>query len=170
MFFAASNLTNALYLLGMMLIILAVLRGTKKNMKAAKARVDQSLRECEQETLEIRPFSDRPAQIMRWEVEMHDFARDICGRIDSKIAMLQKLLVAAEARERSLSHALSAPVTQKTSTPIVVEPDVEPRVLRRDRLSEIYRLADEGYPSQAIAQQLHSSVGDVELILSLPRS
>ena len=51
-----------------------------------------------------------------------------------------------------------------------VDHDIQPQVLRRDRLAEIYRLADEGYPSRDIAEQLHSAVGDVELILSLPRS
>ena len=76
MFLAASNLTTALYLLGMMLIILAVLRGTKKNIKAAKARSIQPGDPCG-DTLELRPFSDKPAQLLRWEVEMHDLARDI---------------------------------------------------------------------------------------------
>src|SRR5215210_3983620 len=91
MLLAAGNFTNALYLLGMMLIILAVLRGTKKNLKAAKARGNQPDAAWDGDTLELRPYTDKPAQLMRWEVEMHELARDISARLDSKIAMLQRL-------------------------------------------------------------------------------
>jgi hypothetical protein len=170
MLLAAGNLTTALYLLGMMLIILAVLRGTKKNMKAAKLRSAQPSDTCD-DTLELRPFSDKPAQLMRWEVEMHELARDISAKLDNKIAMLQQLMIAAEAQQLNLNRALTASRVSAARPPMpTADENLEPQILRRDRLSEIYRMADEGYPTREIADQIHSSVGDVELILSLPRA
>jgi hypothetical protein len=160
----ASNLTTGLFLLGMMLIILTVLRGTKKNLKSSSARRQQFDSDCAHDTLELRPYTDKPAQLLRWEVEMHDLARDLMSKLDTKIAMLQRLLIAAEVRERGLASALPS-----CQTPAVTRDQQQPQVTKRDRLSEIYRLADEGFPSQEIASKLHSALGDVELILSLPR-
>jgi len=165
MLFAASHLTTGLFLLGMMLIILAVLRGTKKNLKSSSVRRKRFDTDCVHDTLELRPYTDKPAQLLRWEVEMHDLARDLMSKLDTKIAMLQRLLIAAEAREKGLLSAVG-----NSSAPAAPQDSAVPQLIKRDRLAEIYRLADEGYASQEIASKLRSALGDVELILSLPRT
>jgi hypothetical protein len=170
MLLADGKFTTGLFLLGMMLIIMAVLRGTKKNMKASKARRLQNDALCVNDTIELRPFTDKPAQLLRWEVEMHDLARDISARLDSKIALLQKLLIAAEEREKHLAGLLAkAAPDAAASAGALAQVNAAPLVIKQDRLGEIYRLADEGRSSCEIAQRVHSAVGDVELILSLPR-
>jgi hypothetical protein len=95
---------------------------------------------------------------------MHDLARDLMSKLDTKIAMLQRLLIAAEAREKGLLSAVG-----NSSGPAAPQDSAVPQLIKRDRLAEIYQLADEGYASQEIASKLRSALGDVELILSLPR-
>ena len=161
---------TALFVLGMMFIILAVLRGTKKNLERAKRRQAKAIAACDEETLELRPFYDRPAQLSRWEVEMHDLAREITGRLDTKIAMLQQLIIAADEKIQSLAEMQKTLEKSQSGRNSSEAAEQKPSVVRRDRLAEIYRLADEGYPTPAIAEKLHSPIGDVEMILSLPRN
>jgi hypothetical protein len=56
-----------------------------------------------------QPLRDAPAEIARWQVEMHDLARDLKGELDTKIAILQRLVIdargAAERLEKVLDHA-----------------------------------------------------------------
>jgi hypothetical protein len=48
-----------------------------------------------------QPLRHSPADIERWQVEMHDLARDLKGELDTKIAVLQRLVIdAREAAER----------------------------------------------------------------------
>jgi len=48
-----------------------------------------------------QPLRHAPADIERWQVEMHDFARDLKGELDTKIAVLQRLVIdAREAADR----------------------------------------------------------------------
>jgi hypothetical protein len=56
-----------------------------------------------------QPLRDAPAEIARWQVEMHDLARDLKGELDTKIAVLQRLVIdardAAEQLEKIVDHA-----------------------------------------------------------------
>lgn len=42
-----------------------------------------------------QPLRHAPADIERWQVEMHDLARDLKGELDTKIAVLQRLVIDA---------------------------------------------------------------------------
>lgn len=48
-----------------------------------------------------QPLRHAPVEIERWQVEMHDLARDLKGELDTKIAVLQRLVIdAREAADR----------------------------------------------------------------------
>ena len=45
---------------------------------------------------------DAPRDVSRWEVYMHELARDLSGTLDSKIAILERLLIEADQRIEKL--------------------------------------------------------------------
>ena len=52
---------------------------------------------------------DAPPEIARWEVQMHDTARDLMGELNTKIAIVEQLVrdanVAAERLEKAIERA-----------------------------------------------------------------
>jgi len=136
--------------------------------------------------------ADAPNDMLRWDVAMHETARDLSAQLDSKLGMLQHLIREADRAAARLEAALQAsadlpgrdnsenagalPVVapesrtvsqaealRSTGTGGVPEGDSASNV----RYQEIYLLADYGYPSAEIAHRLGSPVGEIELILSL---
>jgi hypothetical protein len=125
-----------------------------------------------------RRYAQTPEAVARWEVEMHDRAREIAGQIDSKMSGLQSLIAeadraaarleAATARADELQHlrghqvdSLGAGAASNGSSPPTPSAD------RSRRHEEVYTLADYGYSAADIAGRLGMPVGEIELILSL---
>lgn len=127
---------------------------------------------------------DSPAEIRRWEVELHDLARDVQAQLDTKIGIMQQLvrdaqyqaerLEAAVARASEIGHlpenhaARSRPASDGPDTRVRVDnaaPKAGTSASRRH--AEIYALADAGLSSAAIAGRVGSPIGEVELILGL---
>lgn len=126
-----------------------------------------------------------PNELARWEVRMHDLARDLSGQLDSKMGALEHLIRdadrAAARLEKALAAARSDPTdpsaadqAEKLKTTDPAEPellsaaDAPADDLTRDqRYEEIYTLSDYGLEPSEIAQRVGSPVGEVELILGL---
>lgn len=118
-------------------------------------------------------------EIERWEVRMHDLARELSGRLDSKLSALEHLVNQADARAAQLqtlldkleSHQQAA--SAGTQAERLVHPartatgDTSSTAKQSTRQAEIYALADAGHTPQAIAAAVDSPVGEVELMLSL---
>jgi len=51
---------------------------------------------------------DAPDEVVRWEVEMHDTARELCGQLDSKMGVLEHLIREADRAAARLEAALEA--------------------------------------------------------------
>ena len=51
---------------------------------------------------------DAPDDVARWEVEMHDTARELCGQLDSKMGALEHLIREADRAAARLEAALEA--------------------------------------------------------------
>ncbi len=128
-----------------------------------------------------------PAEVERWEVQMHDLARDLSAQLDSKMSALQHLIRTAEqqcARLESLLASVNDPAsgvitagansqteTQASALGSSAKPTASALSKLADRrYDEIYALADAGQTSQAIAERLGTPVGEVELILGLRRT
>jgi hypothetical protein len=127
---------------------------------------------------------DAPADFRRWEVEMHDLARDLQGQLDAKIGILQQLILDAEHAADRLEASMAriaeigrAPLRLDGESPAATEsPNARLRVDKTGsqagntasrRHAEIYALADAGLSSAAIAARVGSPIGEVELILGL---
>lgn len=113
-------------------------------------------------------ISKPPADIDRWQVQMHDLARDLSAQLDSKLSALQYLVNLADERIaelQALTAALSSTGTQaeRLAQSAVHMPPTKPET----RAAEIYALSDAGKSSQAIAALIGAPVGEVELMLGL---
>jgi hypothetical protein len=138
-----------------------------------------------------------PPELTRWQVEMHETARDLKAELDSKLAALQTLVALARqerallertiasARERDIEAAggtlaaiesLGDPAALEDSQRLaevasqipLLPGEVSADLFERDRTSlAIGRLADRGLAPQVIAEELGLPIGEVELMLSL---
>lgn len=124
---------------------------------------------------------DAPHDLRRWEVEMHDLARDLSARLDTKIGILEELIRQAASQAERLESAIekASDVAVQPSGKPTVPPPLAAKVERIDarqpgpgasavrRQSEIYALADQGLATAAIATRVGCPIGEVELILGL---
>jgi hypothetical protein len=124
---------------------------------------------------------DAPDDLARWEVEMHERARELSAQLDSKMSALAALVAEADRAAARLEAALARPAeaARKSGTQAEAlcsppqglaasEPaDRPPSSPRGHRHDEIYLLADYGFDSAEIARRVDSPIGEVELILSL---
>ncbi len=123
---------------------------------------------------EHRSLSTAPPDLLRWHVEMHETARDMKAELDSKMRLLQLLIVQARQEADRLQQLLT--VSNASLSPLPDARPADPPAANEQvsRLpgsvagqAEIYRLADEGWSAGDIAQHLGTPLGEVELILSL---
>jgi hypothetical protein len=145
---------------------------------------------------ESRPL-DSPPELLRWQVEMHDTARDLKAELDSKMSVLQALVqIAREERQRleaaiHRAHQLGLSTRRDTldeierlTSQLVAEGNVdhvnesvdssaadatgtsqrEP-LFPTHRRTAIYDLSDHGHSPAAIAEQIGTPIGDVEMVL-----
>lgn len=123
---------------------------------------------------------DTQKTVDAWQAELHEFAREVCGRLDSKIALLQQLLLDADQAAERLEKAMAAQAAAGADNVARAEARVNPQVegatgreilaeksLNNARFARIYALADRGLSASAIASELSAQIGEVELILSL---
>jgi hypothetical protein len=133
-----------------------------------------------------------PEEAARWQVEMHNTAREFLGQIETKMRALQALIAEADRAAARLEAALNssgeAPRPsanfaadnrvgwdQRSAVPpetghVATDADGPAAPAPTDRAGrreEICTLADYGYDAAEIARRTGSPVGEVELILSL---
>jgi hypothetical protein len=138
-----------------------------------------------------RPYTAVPQDLTRWEVEMHDTARQLSGQLDGKLAALGHLIREADRVAARLEAALSAtrsaaPATteepsgnqaraletagaseEPAQSPAAGSPSATPRPPADRRYEEIYLLADYGFDAAEIGRRVGMPVGEIQLILSL---
>jgi hypothetical protein len=142
-------------------------------------------------------LADAPPELLRWQVEMHETARDLKAELNSKLAALQALVALAreerallEATISRLGHAesdqprgtlaalenlgdpaaLDDPqrLAQVASRLPALRDEIAVDLFDRDRQSlDVSRLADQGLTPASIAEHLRLPLGEVELLLSL---
>lgn len=162
---------------------------SQKQMKAATSRNRPGQNAAAKCATEV---TAQARQVERWEVRMHEVARELSAQLDSKMVAVELLLREAQeqiARLERLTHGAEAvgmtpeasagqlddvsiaahSGTQAAALPRAVS---RPHVLTRNnsrRHQEVYALADAGRSSAEIAQELGTPIGEVELILGLRR-
>ncbi len=143
----------------------------------------------------IGPPPDGPDEAFRWEVRMHETARELSAVLDSKLSLLQALVAeadrAASRLEAALERAGAEQALQASQRPAhqaealqAIRPSqsqtdgyVQPgnrlddagaeHAPQQRRREEVYTLADYGYEAAEIAQRLQLPIGEVQLMLSL---
>ncbi len=125
-----------------------------------------------------------PPDAMKWEVQIHETARDLSAQIDSKMAALGHLIREADRASARLETALEAaakhvlPPTQAESLQAAAPADAQPNATpTEDDLAkeppdqptrdQLYILADYGFDTREISRRLGIPIGEVELILRL---
>ena len=143
-----------------------------------------------------KALANAPPELSRWQVEMHETARDLKAELDSKLSALQTLVALARQErallESAIARAHGEEIEPPTSTLAAIESlgdaaaiddprrlaevvaqvappsDLPADLFARDRESlQIGRLADQGLSPASIAEHLHLPLGEVELLLSL---
>lgn len=118
------------------------------------------------------PSQPMPQAAERWQVDLHDFTREVEARLDTKLAVLQRLLAAADERIAHLeSLGLDESPREKTSS--VAGPHfskLEAAPQGQARTAAIFAMADAGNNAASIANRLGTPIAEVELILSLRRT
>ena len=117
---------------------------------------------------------DLPPEGHRWEVQMHETARDLSARLDSKMGALQALIADADraaARLEAASDGRSQPAREDAEPITQAEALLSSGDSHDDgaspRQAEVCALADYGFDAAEIADRIGRPVGEVELILSL---
>lgn len=183
MLFAQIEGTTILFLGGLALTCAVLLFRTHRQLSARpKAELPPPASWSQPKPDLAQPHRlDAPRDLGRWEVEMHDLARDLNAQLDTKIGILQELIreaaSQAERLEAALDEAGGTPIERAEKRSIAQPPtaklaridDREPRpgASAARRQSEIYSLADQGLSTAAIATRIGCPIGEVELILGL---
>src|SRR5436189_1601645 len=82
--------------------------------------------------------AEAPIEVLRWQVEMHDTARELKGELDSKLSALQALVLMARQESQRLEAAIKKAESLELAAP-------------RDTLAAIEGLADPEALSSASA-------------------
>jgi hypothetical protein len=119
----ANRASAGMMLLGLALLIAILLRrsfryyGRRGTTRDAPA---EYLTQTPRPASNHRSLSSAPADVLRWQVEMHETARDLKAELDSKMRLLQ--LLVAQAREQAerleaLLQQLGTDAREKPRTP-----------------------------------------------------
>ncbi len=176
------TISNVMFVAGVTLALAILLRrywkyqGKLKKQKKKKA--GPPLRTVKAYTKPAAtPMADAPAEVLRWQVEMEDRARELNAILDSKMAALQAITARAIAERERLEQAIQK-ATRFTPSELrnkgyeeiadIVEfpPAVFPQAIADDARQAVYALIDKGYSVQETADRTGMASGDVELILS----
>ena len=96
-----------------------------------------------------------PPELVQWEVQMQEVARELSAQLDSKMSALQALIADAD-RAAARLEAAKAGTSDEPSEPAGDAPQ------QRDR---IHTLADYGFAAADIASRVGCPVGQIEQIL-----
>ena len=184
-----------IFLLGLALVIFILLVRSKRYFRqVTQYRLPAPRPARKMET--PKTVSVPPRDLEKWEVQMHDLARDLTGQLDSKIRVLELLIreadEAAARFEAAAAKTRGAPLRRiardalappAASMPPSSNEATAPRVVRaarstgearkplevtnNPRFERVYALADAGMSAATIAKQIGTQIGEVELILSL---
>ncbi|MBP89822.1 MAG: hypothetical protein CMJ64_24460 [Planctomycetaceae bacterium] len=188
MWLLASNASWGIFACGVLLLIFVLMKRSRRYTRRARrdARTEHNrLVEPDRD----KALIDAPREILRWQVGMHETARDLKAELDSKIGVLQATIrIANEETERleaAINRAERLGVSACGDTLAEIERIADASVLTTGDLpdpgtsefatispleshrSRIFALADEGCGAQAIAASTGLPCGDVELVLSL---
>lgn len=92
-----------------------LLMRARQSFRTSREREEESPRRTERHPLENlltgagrdQAFSDAPPELLRWQVEMHETARDLKAEIDTKLISLQAIISLARDERARLEEVIS---------------------------------------------------------------
>ena len=166
----ASLLSNGMFLAGVALLVVILLRrwnryyGRRRRGKKDVSGLVTIPRPSERPR---RSLSTAPAEFLQWQVELHDTARDLKAELDSKMIALQILIQSASQQAARLERLLASCPLDMASGDEPPLAEHEAPILSNRRLREtICKLADDGKTSAEIARTTGTPLRDVKLLLS----
>ena len=192
----AADTSTVMLALGLALLVTILLRRSFRYLGRTSRRPASALEKVARPRASSRQaLDDAPPELLRWQVEMHETARDLKAELDTKIAVVRQLLLMVteqqERIERSIAKAehlglarcrdtlseiknattpSAGPANQQIPSDrlgCLPPTSTESQGQLTDRRQAVSRLADLGTSSAAIANQLSLSVGEVEMLLRL---
>lgn len=153
---ATEGLSPALVWAGIGLLLLALCLPRLMIRKQTKGGASSVIsREREQE---VRKTLDEVF------LQLQEFSRETLGKLDTRIRMLNQLIVDADDRIRRLQSMPPLPTAPMAAPPPPPPPPPPPRNPLHDR---IWRLLDEGTSIGDVAREVGLPKGEVELIAGL---
>lgn len=102
---SGSGGTEGFLLILVLTVVFFVLLRSRRSATSATSKIPAS-----RQMAHLGHASGHPArptaELQHWEVEMHELARDLSGRLDSKLSALQQLVIQADARIARLEELL----------------------------------------------------------------
>jgi glutamine synthetase type III len=186
----ANEVSYILFFAGIALLIFTLMR---RHIRRQSQVTKESKSHEKKPFADTRPVAtkdvgllDAPDEISRWEVAMHETARDLKAELDSKIRVVQTLVQMAQQEsdrlETAVAEARRAGVIAD-SDPIEQIEKLADRLLdvgqqasaetlpldERDRL-QVQQLLKQGMTPTAIAKKIQRPVADIELTIEADRS
>jgi hypothetical protein len=188
MWLLASNASWGVFACGVLLLIFLLMKRSRRYTRQAKRDAKRPHRPLVEPNRDAA-LIDAPREILRWQVGMHETARDLKAELDSKIGILNATIRLAREETQRLEDAMrraqrlglstcddtlaeieriaeaSVPITSQL--PDLGSPARDHCSPLDSQRSRIYELADQGCAPPAIAVSTGLPCGDVELVLSL---
>jgi hypothetical protein len=154
------------FLLALVVAIVILLRRVQRYRARLPAQDGPIVRVPRPGRLEMNPARGAPPDVAKYEVQLHETARELSAKLDTKMIALEHLIRDADKRIGELKSLL-----QRTDDePDEAAPDVASEIRYVDpRYSEVYSLADQGFSAVTIAHRVGSTLVDVETILAARR-
>lgn len=109
---------------------------------------------------------DGPPELARWEVEMHQTARDLSAELNSRASVLRAMVAEADRAAERLEAALrKAGAAGAPSSRPGASASARPQAGVAPAPETVYLLADYGFPSGDIASRLGRPLDEIERIL-----
>lgn len=195
MLLLADITAEVMFAAGILLMIVVLFRRFKKRyrrrnqnspmrqVKEVRAALDKHVPKAD------RPLNDAPPDLLRWQVEMHETARELKAELDSKLLAIQAATALATRETERLHQAISnaqrsnVSVTSRSSEPLdeivsqlrsELSDATRPKTAQATRTTElfsaadratVYAFADQGMTPLQISKRSKLPLGDVELIL-----
>ena len=103
-----SGIGTVLFLVGLVLVIGVLLRRSHRYFGRRPKNPSAMVRTERPETQQKGHHLDSPDELVRWEVEMHEIARELSARLDTKMGVLAQLIRDADRASTRLETALKA--------------------------------------------------------------
>jgi len=103
--FLFQNKASLLFAVGVVLAIAILMRRWNRYFRRRPSRRDAKAAALSASRTE-QPLMDAPPEILRWQVEMHETARDLKAELDTKIAVLERLTIDAREQAARLEELL----------------------------------------------------------------